>query len=314
MNVFDSVQQDRPKTVYLYATSKCNSRCSYCVFRSQNQKLHRQDLSVELIDVVFGKSEMLKGAGVVVQGGEFTMHPEAILIMNVLKKQGHKLTLLTNMVEPRLVEPLLGYCDKVTISYDGPNHDHSRGIPGNRASILDFIAKKRPFEVDLQMTLGPWNLDVAAVSEFITTCVKAGVGCRFNVAFPSGLLGNAKYSHDIKRLEEIAEMVEEIAKERLSAQYLRTVAASLDNPLWRPECVSTSMYPTIMADGSVLICQGLSPRLAKVGDIRNEPFDKIWAESAQLRRALRRCTECLLSCQLFGDLKFQHAVAEGGAK
>jgi MoaA/NifB/PqqE/SkfB family radical SAM enzyme len=322
-NYIESVKEDRPRTIYFYATSHCNSNCAYCAFRFTNKEMPRVHMPLETIKKVWSNSEILKVCGVVVQGGEFTVHPEAYGIMKFFGNYVPKLTLLTNGIDPFLTTTLLPFSTQVTISVDGPLHDKTRGVKGNLSNIFTLLESMDEYRggKTLQITLGPWNAKTIEqgtenVLWFLKMCKEFGCQPRFNIASDDGLLGIAHYEQSISVLSEIASMMEDLAKQseyavlaksmKGGAVYIRAALAK-KNGLFIP-CVSTSIYSTIGADGSVWMCQGLNEHEAVVGNINEKSFDQIWRDSAEKRKQYRECQQCTLSCQLTGDLAYQNSL------
>lgn len=322
-NYVESVHEDRPRTVYFYATSHCNSNCSYCAFRFTNKDMPRMHMPLETIKRAWLESPMLGLCGVVVQGGEFTIHPEALGIMQFFRSYVPKVTLLTNAVDPFLTIPLLPYSTQVTISVDGPMHDKSRGVKGNLVNVFTLLEKMRDYRggKTIQITLGPWNARTVEqgtenVLWFLDVCKEYDCQPRFNIASDDGLLGIAHYQQSKDVLKEIASGMEMLAKQseyatlaksmRGGVRYIQAALAKKDGAFI--PCVSTSIYTTIGADGAVWMCQGLNEHEAVVGNINEKPFDQIWVESASKRMQYRECQQCTLSCQLTGDLAYMSAA------
>lgn len=315
-----SVNHDRPRTVYFYATSHCNSNCSYCVFKTSNLEMPRMHMPLNTIKRVWLESDILRTCGIVVQGGEFTIHPEAEGIMHFFHMFLPKVTLLTNAVEPELAKPLIPYATQVTISLDGPMHDVSRGVKNNLDNVISLLKYLK--EVDksttIQITLGPWNARNVAIAQttvkwFLDTCVEMNAQPRFNIASDDGLLGIAHYEQKWEILKELyLDMMswsgrieyDKIAKSiRGGAQYILAAISKSTGTVW--PCYSTSIYSTIGADGTIWMCQGLSEKEASIGKVGGDyTFDQIWATGAAKRQEYRVCQACSLSCQLNGDIAY----------
>jgi MoaA/NifB/PqqE/SkfB family radical SAM enzyme len=265
------------------------------------------------------ESSILKSCGIVVQGGEYTLHPEALPIMKFFYELLPKVTLLTNAVDPDLVYPLVGYAHQITISLDGSGHDKARGVKGNRDNILKLLSELPVSrkKVTVQMTLGPWNastIEMALhnVDWVLDVCTFYRVQPRFNIASDDGLLGTANYSQKkdvltnlfgemtaMSNLNKYSNVKDSL---RDGANYI--MAAVTKEGGFDMTCHSTSIYSTINADGSVLLCQGLDVNEATVGNIYSTPFDVIWDRAHPRREEYRGCQKCTLSCQLNGDLKY----------
>lgn len=281
-------------------------------------------MPLETIKRTWLESEYLKVCGVVVQGGEFTIHPEAYEIMEFFGTHVPKLTLLTNAVDPHLTIPLLPFASQVTISVDGPLHDKTRGVKGNLVNIFVLLEQMKDNYKGgktLQITLGPWNARTVEqgtdnIMWFLDVCRDYGWQPRFNIASDDGLLGIAHYQQSQTVLNEIAKGMEMLAKQqeyavlaksmRGGVRYIQAALAKKDGAFI--PCVSTSIYSTIGADGSVWLCQGLDEHEAVVGNVNDKPFDQIWKDAAPKRKEYRECQQCTLSCQLTGDLAYMSVV------
>lgn len=325
-NYIKSVEQDRPRTIYFYATSHCNSNCAYCAFRTSNKEMPRMHLPLVDIRRIWLQSNILRTCGVVVQGGEFTVHPEAEDIMRFFHTFIPKVTLLTNAVDPEATYPLVPYATQVTISLDGLDHDKSRGVSGNLANVMRLLThlKAMKSNTTLQITFGPWNARSKELAQeniewFLDTCMSYNAQPRFNIASDDGLLGISRYeqkeevlTHIRKYLLDLSNKIgyEKISKSlRSGSQYILTAVMKSNGTIFT--CNSTSIYSTIGADGSVWMCQGLPEKEAVVGSLMGEDtFDQIWASFADKRKEYRACQACTLSCQLNGDIAYMNAKAQ----
>lgn len=296
---------DQPRTTYFYATGHCNSDCSYCTFRKSNS-IQRLSVYVPTIEEILSDEDsLLLNTHFVLQGGEYTQHPEFEKLTAIIKERVQKVSLLTNCINLNAVKAIDFMVDHVTISYDGPAHDRIRGAPGNEVSIKEYLESLSDEQLEkttLQMTLGPWNLGVEAVKSFLNTCDRYKVEPRFNVAEPTGLLGRGSYG--IKLGPNVDQILYEVnlrlGEESIQARYLDLALRRTNRPL----CFSTSMYTTIMPNLDVLFCQGLIAG-AKIGNLAKESFNDIWTKSKKQRIKYRSCKQCYLSCNLIGDIKFQ---------
>jgi len=308
-----------PRTIYLYVTDHCNSNCVYCVFRMSNAKLKRSEMSLSFIQDVWRQSFILKGGirldipapKIVVQGGEFTIHPEAVEIVRFFHDEGLTAILLTNSVDLDLVRPVAEWVDDITISYDGPAHDVSRGVKGNKTSIHAMLAELTGSgkHLTLQMTLGPWNLNLEAIEHTLDLAARTGCQLRFNVASSQGLLGQGSYVIKEAQLIDVAHFLEGANSSCLSIENVRYVTKVAENSLPH-HCFSTSFYSTIMANGDVLLCQGLDYTEAITGNLHQSGFDAIWIMAQSKRAQYSHCRACTLSCQLMGDFNLIEEVKE----
>lgn len=283
-------------------------------------EMPRVHMPLQTIKRVWLESDILRTCGIVVQGGEFTIHPEAEGIMRFFHTFLPKVTLLTNAVQPELALPLIPFATQVTISLDGPMHDVSRGVKGNLDGVLSVLEhlKEVNKSTTLQITLGPWNARSITIARdtvkwFLDVCLEANAQPRFNIASDDGLLGIAHYEQKWEVLKELyLDMIswsgkleyEKISKSiRGGAQYILAAISKSSGTVW--PCYSTSIYSTIGADGTIWMCQGLSEKEASIGKVGGDyTFDQLWAAAATKRQEYRTCQACSLSCQLIGDIAY----------
>jgi MoaA/NifB/PqqE/SkfB family radical SAM enzyme len=300
--------KDMPKTIYFYATSFCNSDCPFCAFRKSNANMARAYMPYDDVVKFWEESPHVLNdrsdeIGVVLQGGEYTLHPDAAKIAKFFESKCRKVTLLTNAIDPDKITPIVRYVNQITISLDGPNHDKVRLAPGNLQNIIKVLEYGYKVPINLQMTLGPWNMKAEDVEFVINMSDKYNAGLRFNVAFDGGILGMGKYKPDITNLKNIRNLIASNADDQdMNLVYLDNVIHAVE--VERLPCMSTSIYSTILQNGDVLLCQGLPHENAFIGNVYHTYFDAIWEIAAKKRLKYRLCKECVLSCQLIGDIKF----------
>ncbi|MCI0500470.1 MAG: anaerobic ribonucleoside-triphosphate reductase activating protein [Epsilonproteobacteria bacterium] len=119
----------------------CNMRCEYCYNPEivlGNGKLSFDDFQV------FFKSRVSLLKGVVLCGGEPTLHPEIENIVIELKKYGYKIKLDTNGTNPKVVKKLIenNLIDYIALDYKAP-HD--------KFEIVTKSKKWNPFLETLQL-------------------------------------------------------------------------------------------------------------------------------------------------------------------
>jgi len=143
-------------------TSGCNFTCPYC----HNPDLARGQIKAPFIIKEYSIYDFLEKRrgfleGVVLSGGEPTLHPDISTICQNIKKMGYPIKLDTNGSHPEVLAQLIhkGYVDYIAMDIKTDPSSYPREISPheNTASILESIA--------LIMAAGlPY--------EFRTTCVK----------------------------------------------------------------------------------------------------------------------------------------------
>lgn len=105
-----------PLVVHLQLTTLCNLNCPRCFYRSEQESRHLDThIALELIEEWGAKGVRALALG----GGEPSLHPDLPRIVEQAKRQGLRVSLTTNGLQPQLELPF----DRVHISYD-EIHEH----------------------------------------------------------------------------------------------------------------------------------------------------------------------------------------------
>lgn len=124
----------------LYPHSRCNCRCLMCdIWRaSTSDELATEDIARWLAE--------WRAAGVqrvVLSGGEALLHSQIWQVCDLLRAADIGITLLsTGILLRRHATALVGRCDDVVVSLDGPQpiHDQIRAIPSAYAKLAQGVA------------------------------------------------------------------------------------------------------------------------------------------------------------------------------
>jgi MoaA/NifB/PqqE/SkfB family radical SAM enzyme len=128
---------DKPLTLTLQVTRKCNLHCIYCSEEKQLAEPNKEDLG----DII----SKIKNVGrIIISGGEPLLRPDIIDILKEIRSQRNILALATNCtrVDKELANKLVGLIDYADITIDGPRNIHNV-IRGNYDSILEGIFNLR---------------------------------------------------------------------------------------------------------------------------------------------------------------------------
>lgn len=167
----------------------CNMRCGYC----HNPELvlpERLAPSIPIDEVLlFLHSRIGKLDGVVISGGEPTIHDELPSLVRHIKAMGYRIKLDTNGTNPDMVADML------------------------RKGLLDFIAMdiKGPLEKYIAIAARPINID--AITRTIRLLIDSGVSHEFRTTVVKSQL-------DVSDFEKIGTMV--AGAERFALQHFRT--------------------------------------------------------------------------------------------
>lgn len=120
--------------------SRCNCRCVMCDIWKANE--NRQELTLSDLSPHLADMRRLGVQWVTFSGGEALMHSNLWALMELLKADGIKLTLLsTGLLLQRHAENILRWCDEVIVSLDGSQavHDAIRNVSGAYERLTDGV-------------------------------------------------------------------------------------------------------------------------------------------------------------------------------
>lgn len=124
-------------------TQGCNFRCRYC----HNPQLVYPELFKEEIpeDIIFEYLKKRKGMldGVVITGGEPTIHSDILDFIKEIKKIGYKIKLNTNGSKPEVLQEIIPFLDYVAMdiktSLDDVEYSKVCGVKVNLEKIIRSI-------------------------------------------------------------------------------------------------------------------------------------------------------------------------------
>ena len=136
-------------------TAGCNMRCGYC----HNPELvlpERLTPSIPIDNIMlFLKSRTSRLDGVVVSGGEPTIHDDLPELIRRIKELGYAVKLDTNGTRPEMVGQLI------------------------KDNMIDFVAMDIKGPLEKYQTIAARPIDLEAIKETIALLIKSGVGHEF---------------------------------------------------------------------------------------------------------------------------------------
>ena len=182
---------------YLYLSAGCNLNCRHCWISPtfmNGKPVPGECLDIELIKQAVLEAKPLGLTAVKLTGGEPTLHPDFIQIMNFLSDQELSLTMETNgtLIDKNMARHLYEYnkLSNLAVSIDSPDpvwHDQFRGKRGAFDAAVHGIESlvSAGFRPQIIMSVVRDNAD--QIEKLIELAIRLGAGSvKFNPVTPSG--------------------------------------------------------------------------------------------------------------------------------
>lgn len=275
------------KLIQFYLTNMCNSKCNTCQIW-QNKEMHEINLK-RVIDIM----RDFPNADYVFGGGEFTMYSSKNDLLTTADMMGINYTILSNAVNVRLLERVLvGHkVHNLTMSCDGINHDHIRGVAGNLANILYIISAWKDIipNIKLSYTLSKFNEHTIDTDMFFFKSVGFNK-IYFCIAQNMDLLkAEGDISPDIKNIKYLLDNYSDMLYDK-DIQLLKDICDGRHKA-----CDSTNDVHTIYTNGDVVRCQSFLSNVI-LGNINEQSFADILS-NAEKMSVCPYNDKCELVCQ-----------------
>lgn len=291
-------------------TKKCNLFCKHCYRDSGPEVESTNELNTEegkkLIDTI-------KSAGfkiLILSGGEPLLREDIFELAFYASKSGLRPALGSNgtLITPQVAEKLVkSGLSTVSISLDSLQceyHDKFRNATGAWKKAVFGIenAIAAGLKVQVNTTLTENNFD--QFDDIVNFVVELGV----NALHPFFLVptGRGKeIEEDSLKMEKYFQMIQKVLEKQethsielkptCAPQFIGVARDMNISMRFTRGCIAGISYCCILPDGDVHICPYLP---VKVGNIREKPFDDIWAQSDIFKKLRNfeeyegRCGQC----------------------
>ena len=274
-------------------TNQCNMFCDHC-YRDAGAKLDDELNTAEAKRLI----EEIKKAGfkiMIFSGGESLLRPDIYELGSYARQQGLRAVLGTNgtLITPEVARQLkaAGFM-AAGVSLDSLNpqknndfrkldHAYDLTVQG----MLNLKAAGVPFQI--HTTVMDWN--VAELEQITDFAVEIGaMGHHVFFLVPTGRGANieeealrvAEYEKTLARLMEKQKQVPIEIKPTCAPQFIRVADKKGVNTRFSKGCLAGISYCIISPKGDVQPCAYMDMPL---GNVRDIPFDKIWAENPVLQ-------------------------------
>ena len=219
---------------YLYLTTSCNLRCRHCWVAprfADGEPRPGECMDLDLLRRSVAEAKPLGLSHAKLTGGEPTLHPHFVEIVDLLTGEGLRMDLETNgtLVDAALARHLKEHSNVtfVSVSIDGPSaavHDPFRGVDGSfDAAVRGFRhlvdAGYRP-----QLIMCPHRGSVQYVEQMVELAAELGAGSiKFNPVMRSGrgiAVHESGEALDFEEVMELAHLVRGQLQERASIRLI----------------------------------------------------------------------------------------------
>ena len=282
--------RDKKPVVVWNCTQTCNLRCVHCYAGSECKSYEGEMSSGEAKAMIDDLSAF--GAPVLLfSGGEPCMREDVVELMQHAKDRGMRVVLSTNgtLITPEVAVRLkeAGACAMgISVdSLDADKHDRFRGLEHAYDLTMAGIeaCKQAGLPFQLHTTVVDWNRDevcaitdfaveIGAMAHYVFFLIPVGRG-KFIQETSLEVLENERLLNDIMR--KAAEVPIDV-KPTCAPQFTRVAKQLGVNTRFERGCLAGLTYCVIGSEGIVRPCAYMTE---EAGDVRETPFDEIWASS-----------------------------------
>ncbi len=307
-----------PILVNLQITRRCNLRCIHCDIREAPERyssIIKNEFSTEEIKEIVDSLKSMGTSYISISGGEPFIRKDIYEVIQYIKEKGLGLhissngTLITKEDAKRIND--LGL-DAISISLDAVTpelHDKIRGVNGTFNRTVNAIKYLVDYKKHTQVGISPiiTDLNLEELPRLVDFANDLGIDAiRFQPWHVS--LGHKETEEILNirgnRLEVLDEVIEQIIEKTKkygiytnSEVYLRGIRRFFeDKNKIDIDCFAGFFSCNISCEGYVVPCAFISP----VGNVKNEPFEKIWNSQRfnEVRKEIKKgnCQKCWMGC------------------
>lgn len=315
-----TVQHPQEHGIYVYLTNRCNQRCRHCyMYAGENTS---NELSISEIVNLLKNFSTIGGRVVTFTGGEVTVRPDFLTIIEAAKELDLTVCVLTNGVlwSQQFIQKAAKYIDEVQVSIDGFDGESYRAVRGSNAFGDVLVSVNRLVEAGIRVTVAVTPLlDTLLGNEkryvdFAKDLLVRYKGKEFFVKFNTELMDG----RDITPTEEENDLYRAAIKsiKNQCSPFSEEEGFAIDhrnNTIFN-NCGYGGL--TIAANGDVYFCN-LTAKCAKQGNIRIDSFEDIWKKSQKARalsdvNQLMPCKECALKYICGGGCRVKNFTSLSG--
>ena len=324
-------------TLYFYLTEGCNLACRHCWMgpRFDATGNHYPTLPIELFEMAIREAKPLGLSGVKLTGGEPLLHPHFTRFLDVVQREGLKLTIETNglLCTPEIAAEIAKIPSRfVSVSIDGTDaatHEWVRGVPGSFNAACQAVRNLVAAGIKPQVIFTIMRINAAQIDAIVTMVEALGAGSlKFNVVQPTA---RGEKLHENQETLSIADLIklgrhveQDLApktKLKLFFHYPHAFK-TLKNIAHGDGCTACGIFGIlgVIASGQYALC-GIGEQMPELvfGTVGKDKLEKVWRDNATLnaiREGLPKrlegvCGRCLMKERCRGSCLAQNYYSKG---
>lgn len=302
-----------PNRAMVNITGRCNSRCCYCRAWWEGAK-GADPTREELLDLL-GQVARLGCKAVGFSGGEPLLRDDLEEVVACAVSHGLSVGLVTNgllLTQRRMADLASSGLGSLSVSLDSLDPDVYQGIRrvplGRALANLKAAASLGLMPMGISVTVSARN--VGALGDLVAFSREYGLLVTFQLYEQRVHLANAEDSLQPTpgqlgaAVKELCALKREGAPITNSYEYLQSLPRYAQDGGWvgLERCLAPGQELCVDETMNVHTCWGLDE---VVGSLRAQTLAEIWGSDSfgRLRRALRDCRRCILSCHFDNSLR-----------
>ena len=324
-------------TLYFYLTEGCNLACRHCWMgpRFDATGDHYPVLPVELFETAIREAKPLGLSGVKLTGGEPLLHPHFVQLLDIIRREGLKLTLETNglLCTPQIAAEIAKNPNRfVSVSIDGidaATHEWVRGVAGSFEAVCQAVRNLVATGSQPQVIFSVMRHNAGQVDAMVHMVEELGAtSLKFNVVQPTA---RGEKLHENQETLNIAELIAlgcHVEQELAPKTKLRVVFhyppafKSLQHIASGDGCGTCGIFGIlgVIASGKYALC-GIGEQLPDLlfGTVGKDRLEDVWNGNAvlnTLREGLPSrlegiCGRCLMKERCLGSCIAQNYYSKG---
>lgn len=300
--------------MYVYLTNRCNQRCQHCYMYAGTEL--DQELSTDEIQSLLKNFSKYGGQVVTFTGGEATLRPDFIAIVQFAKEIGLQVCVLSNglLWTDDFLNRIKTAVDEVQISIDGFDRESYQQVRGTDSFDKALSTVDKLVRAGIRTTV--------AVSPLLDTLLEHEqqyiVFAKEMTSRYSGKAFFVKFNTELMEGRNITPTESENRQYREASQRIKDACAPFaEEEGFAVDHAGNTIFHncgyggiTIAANGDVYFCS-ITAKCEKQANIRAESFESIFAKSKKAMALsdisnLTPCNECPIKFLCGGGCRIKH--------